>query len=95
MQYTICHWATNRSDPQNLLSITLDVPLQERRTCDKYIQEFKKITRRSSYKGRLLIKKFKKELNGNIRRKLAKAEELPTTIGKWQERAIRLDRNQR
>jgi len=28
MQYTICHWATNRSDPQNLLSITLDVPLQ-------------------------------------------------------------------
>ena len=24
----ICYWATNRSDPQNLLSITLDVPLQ-------------------------------------------------------------------
>ena len=23
----IYHWATNRSDPQNLLSITLDVPL--------------------------------------------------------------------
>ena len=28
IQYTVCHWATNRSDPQNLLSITLDVPLQ-------------------------------------------------------------------
>jgi len=28
MRYMICHWATNRSDPQNLLSITLDVPLQ-------------------------------------------------------------------
>ena len=95
MRYTIYHWATNRSDPQNLLSITLDVPLQGGRTCDKYIQEFKKVTRRSSYKGRLLIKEFKKELNGNIRRKLAKAEEPPTTIGKWQERAIRLDRNQR
>ena len=27
MRYMICHWATNRSDPQNLLSITLDVPL--------------------------------------------------------------------
>jgi len=27
-QYTIYHWATNRSDPQNLLSVTLDVPLQ-------------------------------------------------------------------
>ena len=24
----ICHWATNRTDPQNLLSTTLDVPLQ-------------------------------------------------------------------
>ena len=28
MQYTICYWATNRTDPQNLLSTTLDVPLQ-------------------------------------------------------------------
>jgi len=34
-------------------------------------------------------------LNGAIRRKLAEAEKLPTTIGKWQERAVRLDRNQR
>ena len=25
---------------------------QERRTCDKYIQEFKKVTRGSSYEGR-------------------------------------------
>jgi len=29
VQYTICHWATNRTDPQNLLSMTLDVPLQQ------------------------------------------------------------------
>jgi len=28
IQYTIYHWAINRSDPQNLLSITLDVLLQ-------------------------------------------------------------------
>jgi len=34
-------------------------------------------------------------LNGAIRRKLAKAEEPPTTIGEWQERAVRLDKNQR
>ena len=26
---------------------------------------------------------------------MAKAEEPPTTIGEWQERAVRLDRNQR
>ena len=30
-----------------------------------------------------------------MRRKLAEAEEPPTTIVEWQERAVRLDRNQR
>ena len=63
------------------------------RTCDKYVQEFKKVARESSYERRPLIKEFKKGLNGSIRRKLAEAEELPTTIGEWQERAVRLDRN--
>ena len=28
VRYTICHWAINRTDPQNSLSTTLDVPLQ-------------------------------------------------------------------
>ena len=65
------------------------------RTCDEYIQEFKKVTRGSSYEGRPLIEEFKRGLNRSIRRKLAEAEEPPTTIGEWQERAVRLDRNQR
>jgi len=65
------------------------------RTYDKYMQKFKKVARGSSYEKRPLIKEFKQGLNGAIRRKLAKAEELPTTIGEWQERAVRLDRNQR
>jgi len=45
------------------------------------MQEFEKVTRGSSYIGRPLIEKFKRGLNRAIRRKLAKAEELPTTIG--------------
>jgi len=53
------------------------------RTCDKYVQEFKKVARGSSYEGRPLIEEFKQGLNGAIRRKLAEAEELPTTIGEW------------
>jgi len=65
------------------------------RTCNEYMQEFKKVTRRSSYEGKPLIKEFKRELNGSIRRKLAEAKELPTTIGEWQERVVRLDRNQK
>jgi len=65
------------------------------RTCNEYVQEFKKVARGSSYKGRSLIEEFKRGLNGAIRRKLAEAEELPTTIREWQERVVRLDRNQR
>jgi len=65
------------------------------RTCDEYVQEFKKVARGSGYEGRPLIEEFKRGLNGAIRRKLAEAEEPPTTIGEWQERAVRLDRNQR
>jgi len=65
------------------------------RTCDEYVQEFKKVARGSGYEGRPLVKEFKRGLNGAIRRKLAEAEELPTTIGEWQERAVKLDRNQR
>jgi len=68
---------------------------QAGRTCDEYVQEFKKVTRGSGYERRPLIEEFKRGLNGAIRRKLAEAEELPTTIGEWQERAVRLDRNQR
>jgi len=49
---------------------------QSGRTCDEYMQEFKKIARESSYKRRPLIKEFKRGLNGAIRRKLAEVEEL-------------------
>ena len=65
------------------------------RTCDEYIQEFKKVARGSGYEGRPLIEEFKRGLNSGIRRKLAEAEEPLTTIGEWQERVVRLDRNQR
>jgi len=65
------------------------------RTCDEYMQEFKKVARGSGYERRPFIEEFKRGLNGAIRRKLAEAEEPPTTIGEWQERAVRLDRNQR
>ena len=66
---------------------------QREKTCNKYVQEFKKVARGSSYEGRPLIKEFKRGLNGSIRRKLAEVEEPPTTIKEWQERAVRLNRN--
>jgi len=33
VRYTICHWAINRTDPQNSLSMTLDVLLQRAMNC--------------------------------------------------------------
>ena len=68
---------------------------QERRTCDKYVQEFKKIVRESGYERWPLIEEFKRGLSKVLRRKLAEAENSSSTIEEWQERAIRLDRNQR
>jgi len=53
------------------------------------------VARGSRYEKRPLIEEFKRGLSGTIRRKLAEVEEPPTTIGEWQERAVRLDRNQR
>jgi len=69
--------------------------VQGPRTCNEYVQEFKRASRGSGYKGRALIDKFKKGLNGMIRRRLAEAESLSSTITEWQEIAVKLDRNTR
>ena len=53
---------------------------QRGRTCDEYMQEFKKVARRSGYERRPLIEEFKRGLNRSIRRKLTEVEEPPTTI---------------
>jgi len=51
--------------------------------CNKYVQEFKNITRESEYKGQSLIEKFKRGLSGGIRRKLVEVESLLCIIEKW------------
>jgi len=68
---------------------------QERRTYDKYVQEFKKVVRKSGYKRQSLIEEFKRGLSGMLRRKLAEAENLSSTIEEWQKKAVRLDKNQK
>ena len=69
--------------------------VQGSRTCDEYVQEFRRAARGSSYKGRALIDEFKRGLNGTIKRKLVEAESPPSMITEWQERAVKLDRNTR
>ena len=65
------------------------------RTMEEYVQEFKRAVRGSGYEGKLLVEKFKREMNGGIRRKLMEAENLPILIEQWYRRATALDRNWR
>jgi len=62
---------------------------------EEFVQEFKRTARGSRYKGRPLIEEFKRGMNGGIRRKLMKAENLPASIEQWYRRATALDRNWR
>ena len=65
------------------------------KTMEEYVQEFKRVARGSSYKGRPLIEEFKRGINGGIRRKLMEAENPPTSIEQWYRRATALERNWR
>ena len=47
---------------------------QEGRSMEEFIQDFKRVVRESGYKGWPLIKKFKRSMNGAIRRKLMEVE---------------------
>jgi len=53
---------------------------QGERTMEEFVQEFKRAARGSGYKGRPLIEKFKRVMNGGIRRKLMEAENQPVSI---------------
>jgi len=65
------------------------------KTMEEFVQDFKRATRGSGYEGCLLIKEFKWNMNGSIRRKLMEAENQPATIEHWFRRAITLDKNWR
>jgi len=48
-----------------------------------FVQEFKRTARGSRYEERLLVKEFKREINGVIRRKLMEAKNQPGSIEQW------------
>ena len=50
------------------------------RMMEEFVQEFKRVARGSGYEGRPLVKEFKREINGGIRRKLIEVENLPASI---------------
>ena len=68
---------------------------QRNKIIEKFVQEFRRAVRGSEYKGRLLMEKFKKEMNKIIKRKLMKVEYQPSLIEQWYDRAIALNKNWR
>ena len=66
---------------------------QRGKTIEEFVQEFKRTARESGYKGRLLVEKFKREMNRVIRRKLMEAKNQSGSIEQWYRRAMALDRN--
>jgi len=82
-------------DEESRKADELRLLVQGSRTWDEYVQEFKRAARGSGYERRALIDEFKRGLNGTIKRKLAEVEFPPSTITKWQERVVKLDRNTR
>jgi len=49
------------------------------RTMEEFVQEFRRVARKSGYKRRPLIEEFKRRMSGAIRKKLMKAEKRPPT----------------
>ena len=80
-------------DEESLKVVELKRIEQGGRMIEKFMQDFKRVVRESSYKGYPLIEEFKQSMNGVIRRKLMEAENQPCSIEQWFKRAIALDRN--
>jgi len=66
---------------------------QGNQSMEKVVQNFKIVVRGSGYESQPLIEKFKRDMNGVIRRKLIEVENQPGLIEQWFKRATALDRN--
>ena len=74
MRYTICHWAINRSDPQNLLSVTLDVPrcpltvvLRYKTHSERTLLTVSSLRRQNMILGYTWLKDYNPEVNWQTR----------------------------
>ena len=63
-----------RENDKKMKVVELKKVEQRSRTIEKFVQEFRRITRESRYEERLLIEEFKREMSEIIRRKLMEVE---------------------
>jgi len=81
-----------KEDEETMKVAELKKVKQGSRTMEDFVQEFRRVARGSRYKGRPLIKEFKREINRMIRRKLMEVERPLKSIEWWYKRVINLDR---
>ena len=81
-----------REDNKIMKVVELKKVEQGSRIIEEFVQEFRKIEKRSKYEERPLVKKFKRGMNGIIKQKLMKLEYFSRSIEQWYERVTNLDR---
>ena len=67
-------------DDETMKVVELKKIEQGRKIIKEFVQEFKRITRESKYKEKLLIEEFKMGMNRIIKRKLIETEQPPRSI---------------
>ena len=65
---------------------------QGNRIIENFVQEFRKVIKRSKYKERLLVEEFKRRMNRLIRRKLIEVERSSKIMEQWYEKVTNLDK---
>ena len=63
-----------REDEESVKVAELKKIEQRDQNLEEYVQDFKRVAKRSRYKRHPLIEEFKQGMNGSIRRKLMEAE---------------------
>ena len=66
---------------------------QGNRIIENFVQEFRKVIKRSKYKERLLVEEFKRRMNRLIRRKLIEVERSSKIMEQWYEKVTNLDKH--
>jgi len=70
----------SRGDDEILKVAKLKKIGQKSKMMEEFVQKFKRATRESRYKRQLLIKEFKRGMNGTIQQRLIESECQPGTI---------------
>jgi len=68
------------------------VKVVELKKIEEFVQELRRVARKSKYEERALVEKFKREMNKMVRRKLIEVERPFTSIEQWYKCATNLNR---